>query len=104
VAPGNGNPIPRPPIVAPAVWLELAISDTGAGIRPADLSRLFTEFTQLETTKAQRHEGAGLGLALTKRLVELHGGRVWAESEGEGKGSTFAVRLPLAGVARERGV
>ena len=103
-APDHGSPIPWPPSVAPAAWLELAISDTGAGIRSVDLSRLFTEFTQLETTKAQRHEGAGLGLALTKRLVELHGGRVWAASEGEGRGSTFTVRLPLVGVAQGSGV
>jgi signal transduction histidine kinase len=58
---------------------------------------LFREFVQLETTQAQRHEGTGLGLALTKRLVEAHGGRIWAESEGEGKGSTFTVVLPYDG-------
>jgi signal transduction histidine kinase/DNA-binding response OmpR family regulator len=103
-ASGGGSSILRAPSGAPGAWLELAITDTGVGIRAEDFSRLFTEFTQLESTKAQRHEGAGLGLALTKRLVELHGGRVWAESEGEGKGSTFAVRLPLVGVAQERGV
>lgn len=71
--------------------------------RTEDLPRLFTEFTQLETTKDQRHEGTGSGLALTKRLVELHGGRVWAESEGEKKGSTFTLWLPIAGVERGRG-
>ena len=78
-------------------WLELRLTDTGIGIKAEDLSRLFTEFTQLEAAATKRHEGTGLGLALTKRLVEMHGGRVWAESPGEGQGSTFTVILPLAG-------
>jgi Amt family ammonium transporter len=85
-------------------YLELRVTDNGIGIRAEDFPKLFTEFSQLETTKDQRHEGAGLGLALTKRLVELHGGRVWAESDGEEKGSTFTVRLPLVGVAQGSGV
>jgi signal transduction histidine kinase len=76
-------------------FLEIAVTDTGAGIRAEDLPKLFREFTQLETTRAQKHEGTGLGLALTRHLVELHGGRIWAESEGEGKGSTFTVVLPF---------
>jgi PAS domain S-box-containing protein len=79
--------------------LEIAVTDTGVGIRAEDLPRLFQEFVQLETTQAQRHEGTGLGLALTKRLVELHGGRIWASSRGEGRGSTFTVLLPFAGPA-----
>jgi signal transduction histidine kinase len=58
---------------------------------------LFQEFIQIERTHAQRQEGTGLGLALTRQLVELHGGRVWAESEGEGRGSTFTVVMPFAG-------
>ena len=78
-------------------FLEIAVTDTGVGIRAADLPKLFQEFTQLETTAAQAHEGTGLGLALTKRLVELHRGTVTASSEGEGKGSTFTVRLPFDG-------
>jgi len=78
-------------------WLEIRVSDTGVGIRAEDLPRLFREFTQLETTQDRRHEGAGLGLALTKRLVEMHDGRIWAQSEGEGKGSTFTVLLPFDG-------
>ncbi|MEI8191542.1 MAG: ATP-binding protein, partial [candidate division NC10 bacterium] len=85
---------PRPS--PPRDFLEIAVTDTGAGIRAEDLPRLFTEFTQLATTAAQAHEGTGLGLALTKRLVELHGGTVTAASPGEGQGSTFTFRLPLA--------
>ncbi len=78
-----------------AEWLEITVTDTGIGIRAEDLPRLFQEFVQLETTQAQKHEGTGLGLALTKRLVELHGGRIRAESEGEGRGSTFTILLPF---------
>jgi signal transduction histidine kinase len=92
--PGASQP-PSPS--APLQFLELAVADTGAGIRAADFPKLFQEFTQLETTAAQAHEGTGLGLALTKRLVELHGGTVTAASPGEGQGSTFTVRLPFGG-------
>ena len=77
----------------------LAVSDDGIGIRREDLSRLFTEFEQLETGTARRFEGTGLGLALTRSLVALHGGHIDVESE-IGKGSTFRVVLPL--VAAER--
>jgi signal transduction histidine kinase/FixJ family two-component response regulator len=81
----------------PGRYVELAVADSGIGIRPGDIPMLFREFTQLETTKDQHQDGTGLGLALTKRLVELHGGQVWAESAGEGHGATFTVRLPFAG-------
>ncbi len=82
---------------ANSAFLEIRVTDTGAGIRAEDLPRLFQEFVQLETTQAQRHEGTGLGLALTQRLVEMHGGSITAESAGEGQGSTFAMQLPFAG-------
>ena len=62
-----------------------------------DMPRLFQGFVQRETTQVQRHDGTGLDLALSKKLVELHGGRIWAASEGEGRGSTFTIRLPFAG-------
>jgi len=77
--------------------LEIRVTDTGAGIRAEDLPRVFQEFVQLDTTQHKRHEGSGLGLSITKKLVELHGGRIWAESEGEGRGSTFTVVLPFEG-------
>jgi signal transduction histidine kinase len=72
----------------------LVVSDDGIGIRAEDISRLFTEFEQLETGAARRFGGTGLGLALTRSLVDLHGGTISVESEF-GKGSTFRVILPL---------
>jgi signal transduction histidine kinase len=78
-----------------AEWLELSVTDTGIGIRREDLPRLFQQFTQLESVYTKRHAGSGIGLALTRQLVELHGGRIWAESDGEGKGSAFRVLFPL---------
>ncbi|WP_018077092.1 protoglobin domain-containing protein [Thiobacillus denitrificans] len=74
--------------------LHLAIADTGIGIRPEDMEQIFVEFSQVDASHARRHEGTGLGLALSKRLVEAHGGRIWLESEF-GTGSVFHVRLPL---------
>jgi CheY-like chemotaxis protein len=71
---------------------ELRVTDTGIGIPPDMLGRVFEMFVQV----GREHGGLGIGLTMVRRLVELHGGRVWAESEGEGKGSTFVVRLPLA--------
>ncbi len=76
-------------------FVEIAVSDTGIGIRREDLSKLFQLFTQLEPTLTKQFQGTGLGLALTKQLVELHGGTIGAASEGPGRGSTFTVRLPL---------
>jgi PAS domain S-box-containing protein len=72
------------------------VSDTGVGIAREDLPRLFREFEQLPQPGGVRPEGTGLGLALTRRLVELHGGRVEVESE-LGKGSVFSVHLPIHG-------
>jgi signal transduction histidine kinase/ActR/RegA family two-component response regulator len=72
----------------------LEVADTGAGIAPALLPRIFEPFVQGERTVDRTHGGLGLGLALVKRLVEMHGGHVSAASEGPGRGSTFTVRLP----------
>jgi signal transduction histidine kinase len=74
--------------------LVVSVADTGIGIARADLPRLFREFEQLAQPNGVRPEGTGLGLALTRRLVELHGGRVEVESE-LGQGATFSVHLPL---------
>jgi CheY-like chemotaxis protein len=74
-------------------YLELVVSDTGIGVSVKDQGRLFKPFTQIDSTLARRHEGTGLGLAMVKRLAELHGGAVALQSI-PGKGSTFTVWLP----------
>jgi two-component system, NtrC family, sensor kinase len=76
--------------------ITVSVADTGPGIAADDQERIFEEFQQTEAGVQQR-EGTGLGLALSKRLVELHGGRIWVESE-PGKGSTFAFTLPARSV------
>lgn len=74
----------------------ISVSDSGIGIGPEDQEKVFQEFQQVESGYARKHEGTGLGLALTKRLVQLHGGTIWVESQ-PGQGSTFSFTLPLAG-------
>lgn len=76
-------------------FLEIAVQDTGIGIKAQDMPKLFQEFTQLDASLAKRYQGTGLGLALTKKLVELHGGSIEAASGGPDQGSTFTVRFPL---------
>ncbi len=71
-----------------------SVSDTGLGIAAEDISRLFTEFQQLNSGTDRQHGGAGLGLAISRRFVELHNGRIWVESQ-PGQGSTFYFALPL---------
>lgn len=73
--------------------VEIAVTDTGIGIRAEDQDKLFREFTQLDGSLSRRHDGTGLGLALTKRLVELHGGTISVRS-AFGAGSTFTIHLP----------
>jgi len=75
--------------------IEVSVSDTGIGLNEKDLQRIFKPFEQAEGITSRRYKGTGLGLSLTKRLVELHGGKIWAESEGEGKGSTFCFIIPV---------
>ncbi|MGH7866302.1 MAG: PAS domain-containing sensor histidine kinase, partial [Candidatus Dormibacteraceae bacterium] len=76
--------------------LVISVKDTGIGIHPRNQERIFVEFEQVDSSYGRQQQGTGLGLALTKRLVEMHGGRIWVESEGiEGKGSLFSVALPL---------
>jgi len=81
-------------------WAEIAVSDTGIGIAEKDLGHLFTEFHRLDTGPGPQQEGTGLGLVLTRRFAELHGGQVSVESE-LGKGSTFTMRLPLQALPPE---
>ena len=74
--------------------VHVAVADTGIGIAPKDLDRLFEPFQRLDNPLAQQADGTGLGLAITKKFVELHRGRIWAESR-ESQGSTFHFTLPL---------
>ncbi len=89
-----------PSTLHPEDLVEIAVTDTGIGIAAEELSKLFQRFTQLETVTTKQFQGTGLGLALTRQLVELHGGTIEAASLGEGQGSTFTVRLPIAPHAR----
>jgi signal transduction histidine kinase/CheY-like chemotaxis protein len=81
-------------------WAEIAVTDTGIGIAQQDLGHLFTEFHRLDSSPGPQQEGTGLGLALTRRFAQLHGGQVSVESE-LGKGSTFTLRLPLQSLPPE---
>ena len=76
--------------------VEIVVSDTGRGIDPDLLPFIFDRFRQADSSSTRAHGGLGLGLALVKNLVELHGGSVVAQSAGEGKGATFIVKLPLS--------
>lgn len=76
-------------------WLEISVVDSGIGIKAEDMQKLFVAFHQLETGLARRYEGTGLGLSICKKLVEMLGGKIWAESKGALKGSRFTFTLPL---------
>ena len=78
--------------------VEFAVRDTGIGIDPSDLDRIFEAFRQAESDYVRKAEGTGLGLTLSRQIVELHGGKLWAESE-LGTGSTFAFTLPIRELA-----
>lgn len=75
--------------------IEISVRDSGEGISPEFLPRLFDRFSQADGSSKRKHGGLGLGLSIVKNLVELHGGSVHAESAGEGLGAMFVVRLPL---------
>ncbi len=76
-------------------FIEISVTDTGIGIKPEDIPSLFQEFTQLESAYTKEYEGTGLGLALTKKLVEMHGGSIRVESEVD-RGSRFIFMIPTA--------
>jgi signal transduction histidine kinase/ActR/RegA family two-component response regulator len=78
--------------------VSLAVKDTGPGITPEFMPRLFERFQQGDSSTTRRHGGLGLGLAIVRHLVELHGGRVRAESGGPGKGSTFTATFPVGAI------
>ena len=77
----------------------LAVRDTGPGISAADQAKLFQEFQQADNSMTRKKEGTGLGLAISKRIIEMHGGRIWIESQ-VGRGSTFFVTLPVQAQAQ----
>jgi signal transduction histidine kinase len=78
----------------------VAVSDTGVGIAPEDRERIFEEFQQVDSSSTRKKGGTGLGLAIARRIVELHGGRIWVESS-LGRGTTFYFTLPLRVGERE---
>ena len=80
--------------------VEVAVSDSGIGIAPELLPRIFERFSQGDSSSTRSHGGLGLGLAIVRHIVELHGGTVEASSGGSGLGSTFTVRLPLRAAQR----
>jgi PAS domain S-box-containing protein len=78
--------------------VEVTVTDTGIGIEPSFLPHLFERFSQAETGANRIHHGLGLGLAISRHLIELQGGRISAHSDGLGRGSTFRIELPVRGV------
>jgi signal transduction histidine kinase len=86
-------PLPRDGGTCPVV--RVSVRDTGVGVRREDQARIFEPFELGDASAAREQGGAGLGLALARRLVALHRGRIWVESEGPGRGSTFSVELPV---------
>ena len=78
-----------------AVTIVLAVTDTGAGIDPADLARVFEPFVRLDAARARETGGTGLGLAIAQAIVVAHGGTIGVDST-LGAGSTFTIRLPLS--------
>lgn len=87
--------------------VELHVSDTGVGIAPEFLPRMFERFTQADSSSTRSHSGLGLGLGIARHLVELHGGAISAHSDGVGRGATFVLSIPImvmhAGAARPEG-
>jgi len=73
---------------------QISVSDTGIGIKEENIGKLFQKFEQLDSIISKKYGGTGLGLAITKQLVELHGGKIWAQSK-YGEGSTFTFMLPI---------
>lgn len=76
-------------------WARLTVTDTGLGIPPDELNRIFDRFYRVDKARSRAMGGAGLGLSIAQRIVQMHGGRIEAASDGAGRGATFAVWLPL---------
>jgi signal transduction histidine kinase len=76
-------------------WVEVSVADTGPGIAPHEANKIFDEFYQVRQSDQKKSKGVGLGLAISKKLVEMHGGKIWVESV-VGKGSTFSFTVPMS--------
>jgi len=76
--------------------IAIAVKDSGIGISAEHLPQVFTRFYRVDKSRARASGGSGIGLTIAKSIVEAHGGRIWVESEGDGKGSTFSFTLPIA--------
>jgi two-component system, NtrC family, sensor histidine kinase GlrK len=87
--------------VGGARWVEIRVSDTGVGISPDEIERIFNKFYQSPHHQSQRERGTGLGLAIARHIVEAHGGKIWVESQLS-KGSTFILLLPVHQYAHEQ--
>ncbi len=91
----NENKSQIPNLKSDIPYAQITVSDTGIGIKPDFLPYVFDRFSKADSTTTQPYGGLGLGLAIVRHLVELHGGTVFVESPGEGLGTTFTVKLPL---------
>ncbi len=78
----------------PLLWVEIAVKDTGIGILHKDIRRIFNDFEQADGSSGRYYQGTGLGLSLARKLVNHHGGKIWAESAGKGRGSIFRFIIP----------
>jgi signal transduction histidine kinase len=78
-----------------ASYVMISVEDTGIGVEPEYHEKIFEPFVQVESSSSRRFQGTGLGLSLTKRLVELHEGAIWVESDGDGEGSVFKLMIPI---------
>lgn len=83
-------------------WVQVSVKDTGMGLDKEDIAVLFQKFRRASSAHVRRREGepiegSGLGLHVAKMFVDKHGGKIWAESPGKGKGSSFIFTLPLSG-------
>jgi len=92
--PEHGTVVVRSSVVGGKLAID--VEDSGAGIAPELLPFIFDRFRQGDSRSTRRHGGLGLGLAIARHLVELHGGEIYAHSEGAGRGTTFRIRLPIA--------
>ncbi len=102
---GGGQSVPGLPLVAPLCrehGLLITVIDSGIGVKPEDRKRIFEPFVQADNSSTRKHEGSGLGLALSKMLVELHGGTIWVADNDTGFGAVFSVILPFVASHKER--